>query len=221
MYGVPTETQRGTVTTREEVARAALELADRDGIDALSMRRLAEALGVGTMTLYGYFRSKSELLNGVVDAAVDDREELPTRGPWRECLREVVLTARRSMLRHPSLVEIRMRQPVLRPEALRFAETTMTILTGAGMERAEAARSFRLLFTFVFGYAALSPEGAEEEAARSARAALASLPPADYPALTTAVDEAAAAMGGEETFAFGLELILDGIAARIGRPPAA
>ena len=221
MYGVPTETQRGTVTTREEVARAALELADRDGIDALSMRRLAEVLGVGTMTLYGYFRSKSELLNGVVDAAVDDREELPTLGPWRECLREVVLTARRSMLRHPSLVEIRMRQPVLRPEALRFAETTMTILTGAGMERAEAARSFRLLFTFVFGYAALSPAGAEEEAASSARAALASLPPADYPALTTAVDEAAAAMGGEETFTFGLDLILDGIAARIGRPAAA
>ena len=125
------------------------------------------------------------------------------------------------MLRHPSLVEIRMRQPVLRPEALRFAETTMTILTGAGMERAEAARSFRLLFTFVFGYAALSPAGAEEEAARSARAALSSLPPADYPALTTAVDEAAAAMGGEETFAFGLELILDGIAARIGGPAAA
>jgi len=220
VYGVPTETQRGTVTTREEVARAALELADRDGIDALSMRRLADTLGVGTMTLYGYFRSKSELLGGVVDAAVDDREDLPTQGPWRGCLRDVVLTARRSMLRHPSLVETRMRQPVLRPEALRFAEATMTILTGAGMDREAAARTFRLLFTFLFGYAALSPAGDVEQAGRSARAALSALPPDDYPALASAVDEAAGAMGGEETFAFGLELILDGVAARLDHSTA-
>lgn len=208
-------TQPRTVTTREDVARAALELADREGVDALSMRRLAGVLGVGTMTLYGYFASKRELLDAVVDAAVDTVEGLHTDGPWRDALRHVTLTARANMLSHPALVEIRIRQPVLRPEALRFAETIMTILTGAGMRRDDAARAFRLLFTFVIGYAALSPAGAEEPARRAARSALAALPPERYPALAAAVDEAAAAMGGEETFTFGLELILDGIEARL------
>jgi AcrR family transcriptional regulator len=208
-------TQPRTVTTREDVARAALELADREGIDALSMRRLAGAVGVGTMTLYGYFANKSELLDGVVDMAVDDAGELHAGGPWRDSLRHAVVTARDNMVRHPALVEIRIRQPVLRPEALRFAETLMAILTGAGMPRAEAARTFRLLFTFVLGYAALSPSGGEEPARRAARSALAALPPERYPALAASVDEAAAAMGGEETFSFGLELILDGIEARL------
>ena len=208
-------TQPRTVTTREDVARAALELADAEGVDALSMRRLAATVGVGTMTLYGYFRNKGELLDALVDAAVEDAEELRTDGPWRDRLRDAVMTGRRSMLRHPALVELRFRRPVLRPEALRFAETIMVILTGAGLPRDEAARGFRLLFTFLFGYAALSPAGAEETAGRSARSALAALPPERYPALTAAVEEAAAAMGGEETFAFGLDLILDGLAARL------
>lgn len=208
-------TQPRTVTTREEVARAALELADAEGVDALSMRRLAGVLGVGTMTLYGYFRNKDELLDALVDVAVDEVEELPTAGTWRDALHDTVMTARRNLLSHPALVELRFRRPVLRPEALRFAEAIMAILTGAGVPRDEAARSFRLLFTFLFGYAALSPAGAEEEAARSARSALVALPPERYPALTTSVEEAAAAMGGEETFAFGLDLILDGIAARL------
>ena len=167
------------------------------------------------MTLYGYFRNKSELLDGLVDVAVDDVEDLPIDGPWRESLRNAVMTAKHNVLSHPALVELRFRRPVLRPEALRFAEAIMTILTGAGMPRDEAARTFRLLFTFLFGYAALSPAGAEGEGARSARAALVALPPERYPALTAAVEEAAAAMGGEETFAFGLDLILDGIAARL------
>ena len=208
-------TQPRTVTTREDVARAALELADTEGVDALSMRRLAGALGVGTMTLYGYFRNKTDLLDGLVDVAMDEAEDLRTDGPWRDSLRDTVITARRNILRHPALVELRFRRPVLRPEALRFAEAIMVILTGAGMPRDEAARAFRLIFTFLFGYAALSPAGAEEPARQAARSALAALPPERYPALTVAVDEAAAAMGGEETFAFCLDLILDGIEARL------
>ena len=208
-------TQPRTVTTREDVARAALELADAEGLEALSMRRLAGELGVGTMTLYGYFRNKGELLDGIVDAAVEDAEDLRSDGHWRDSLRAAALTARGNMLRHPALVELRFRRPVLRPEALRFAETIMAILTEAGMPRDEAARAFRLLFTFLFGYAALSPVGGEDAAARSARSALAALPPDRYPALTAAVEEAAAAMAGEETFVFGLDLILDGIAARL------
>ena len=200
---------------REEIAAAALEIADAEGLDALSMRTLAERLGVGTMTLYGYFRSKDELLDALVDAVVTERRPFPEEGDWRERLRAVVMIARASLLRHPSLVELRVRRPVLRPEALRFSETVLGILREAGLPAREAAQAFRLLFTYTFGYAALSPAGATEESREAARAALAVLPAGEYPAIAESLEEASDAMGGEEAFEYGLERILDGLEARI------
>src|SRR4051794_40415224 len=144
--------QVATVTlTRERVAEAALELVDRAGLEGLSMRRLADALGVGTMTLYGYFRNKRELLDAVVDTAVSDPPAPAAAGDWRAQLRALLLAARRNLLRHPALVEIRVRQPVLQPEALRFAESALRILREAGLERREAALAFRLVFSYLFG----------------------------------------------------------------------
>jgi AcrR family transcriptional regulator len=201
--------------TRERVAEAALELVDRDGLDGLSMRRLADALGVGTMTLYGYFRSKRELLDAVVDAAVSDRPLPRPGGPWREQLRELLLAARRNLVRHPGLVEIRVRQPVLQPEALRFSEAGLRILRGAGFDTREATLSFRLVFSYIFGFAAFSPAEAVEEDRAAAAAAIRALPPDEYPELAAASGEAAAAMGGEEAFEYGLDRILDGLEARL------
>lgn len=203
--------------SRAAVARAALELLDRDGLDALSMRRLADELGVGTMTLYGYFRNKGELLDAVVDSAVSDADAPALRGGWKEQLRSHVLNARRSLQRHPSLVELRVRRPVLRPEALRFSETALGILRGAGFDVREGTAAFRLLFTYTFGFAALSPAGSTEDDRRAAQAALVALPPEEYPALTEAREEATRAMGGDEVFEYGLDRILDGLEARLVR----
>jgi AcrR family transcriptional regulator len=201
--------------SREQVARAALELLDRHGLEALSMRRLADQLNVGTMTLYGYFGSKDDLLDAVIDAAVADRERVNLEGPWQDQLRRLMQATRRGLGRHPSLVKVRAERPVLRPEALRFAESGLTILRGAGLSKSEAARAFRLLFTYVFGYVSFSPQHAAEEAGRESRAATAALPPDEYPTLTDSADELADAMAGDATFDFGLDLIIDGIAARL------
>jgi AcrR family transcriptional regulator len=195
----------------EQVAAAALELLDRDGLEALSMRRLAEQLGVGTMTLYGYFRSKDELLDAVVDAAVAEREPFAFEGTWQEQIRRLMQGSRRSLGRHPGLVKVRADRPVLRPEALRFAETGMTILRRAGLSRGDAARSFRLLFTYVFGYVSFSPDEAAEQSRRDSLAATAALPPDEYPTLRDAGAELAGAMAGQETFDFGLDRIIDGL----------
>src|SRR6059036_795279 len=89
--------------TRDQVAAAALELLDREGLEALSMRRLAEELGVGTMTLYGYFRSKNELLDAVVDAAVAERGPFRFEGTWQEQIRRLMHGSRRRLGRHPGL----------------------------------------------------------------------------------------------------------------------
>jgi AcrR family transcriptional regulator len=201
--------------TPTQVAETALEIADRDGIDALSMRRVAEVLGVGTMTLYGYFRDKAELLDAVVDAAVAGPKPIAEEGPWRERLRELMLSSHQRLDEHPGLVQIRLRRPVLRPDALRFAETGLGILIEAGFTPAEGARAFRLLFTYLFGFAGLSPARSTVEARSQAADAIAALPPAAYPNLTSSAAEVSHAMAGEEQFAYGLERILDGLEARL------
>jgi AcrR family transcriptional regulator len=207
--------------SREQVARAALELLDRHGLEALSMRRLADQLGVGTMTLYGYFQGKDDLIDAVIDAAVANREPVSLEGPWQDQLRRLMQATRRGLGKHPALVKLRGEKPVLRPEALRFAESGLTILRGAGLDKTEAARAFRLLFTYVFGYVSFSPDHAAEEAKRESKAATARLPRDEYPTLTDTADQLADAMAGEATFDFGLDLIIDGIAARAHPPQRA
>lgn len=205
--------RRGRLS-REAIARSALDIVDRDGLDGLTMQRVASKLRVGTMTLYGYFRSKDELLDAVIDVAVENPESLSGEGSWRDQLRELIHVAHRLLNRHPALVQIRFRQPVLRPDALRFGEAIMGILGQAGFDDAEAAQAFRLLFTYTLGFAGLSPEQAAEGARRQAAAAIGALSPAEYPNLTRAATAASTAMAGKEQFEYGLERILDGLEAR-------
>lgn len=201
--------------SREQIAKAALGLIDADGLEALTMQRLADTLGIGTMTLYGYFRSKDDLLDAAVDAAAEPQGKLSRQGPWRDQLHELVYINYRALVRHPALVQIRLRQPILRPKGLRFAETVLEILDGAGFETAQAVRAFRLIFTYMFGFAALSPERTVAEQRREAAAAFALLPPEKYPHLTAATNEVSAAMAGEEQFEYGLQRLLDGIEATL------
>jgi AcrR family transcriptional regulator len=201
--------------SRERVARAALELLDAHGVEALSMRRLAGELGVGTMTLYHYFPSKRDLLDAVVDVAFGGQEPPQVEGSWREQLRQLSLAGREALSRHPSLAQIRAAEPILRPDALLFSETGLRALEDAGFGREEAVKAFRLLFTYTFGFALLSPRAAESETREATRAALASLPSEYYPRLSAAVDEAAEAMAGDVVFEYGLERILDGFEARL------
>jgi AcrR family transcriptional regulator len=208
-------TQTRSRLTAEQVADAALDLLDREGLDALSMRRLAGELGVGTMTLYGYFRSKDELLDAVVDAAVAEREPFSFEGSWQQQIRRLMQSSRRNLSRHPGLVKVRAERPVLRPEALRFAETGVRILRRAGFPAADAARAFRLLFTYVFGYVSFSPDESAADARRDARAAMAALPPDEYPTISATSEELADAMAGHETFDFGLDRIVDGLEAHL------
>jgi hypothetical protein len=91
----------------------------------------------------------------------------------------------------------------------------MGILHEAGFDSREAAQVFRLLFTYIFGFAGLSPDQTAAAARRQAQVAIAVLPPEDYPNLTAAAAEASMAMAGEEQFEYGLERILDGLQARL------
>ena len=203
--------------SRDAVALAALELVDREGLDALSMRRLAGELGTGTMTLYGYFRNKEELLGGVVDAAFAEFElPAPAAEPLAG-LRELIVAAHDVLSRHPALVEIRGTGPIVRPRGFRITDHAMSLLADAGFEPAEAARAFRLLFDYVFGYATVNRRPPSPELRREALASIVALPPEEFPTLTAAAGAMADAVADGEQFEYGLDRILAGIAAQLAR----
>lgn len=203
--------------SRDRIAHAALELADREGLEALSMRHLAAHLGIGTMTLYGYFRTKEELLDAAVDVAAGEAPVTLGTGTWKEQLRELMQSVLEHLRRHPSGVRIRLTRPMLSPRALQVTEAALTVLTGAGFDSAEAARGYRALFTYTFGFASFNSPEDPEEASRQVRSALLALPRDDYPTLTNAAAEAAATVGGDAQFEFGLDRLLDGLEVQLNR----
>ena len=200
---------------RDEIARAALAMLDEEGIDALSMRRLAERLGVGTMTLYGYFRGKQELLDAAVGAAAADFTFTPPQeGGLRDRLRAHQRAVREVLARHPSLPQLRARQALVQPAAFRMSDPAMQMLLDAGFPPDEAARAFRVLFVYVLGSMLFGPRELTADEQRSIKAGLLLLPEDEFPAITAAADALPASMGGDVQFDYGLEVILDGIEAR-------
>ena len=204
-------TQRPELT-REAIALAALELADAEGPAAITMRRLAGHVGVPTMTLYGYFRTKDELLDAMADAAVADARIDVTGETWREQLISLMDGIRGALERHPSGVLIRESGPVLGPAALQVSDRAVSILIDAGFSHRDAAFAYRSLFLFAFGHAAFNVAVDDDVQRRRLRGALASLPADEYPALSTDIDDFADASIGDAAFRFGLERLLDGIA---------
>lgn len=205
---------RAAPLSPERIARAALDLADREGLDRLSMRRLARELGVTPMALYVHFRDKDELIDAVVDLAAREMNLPSEHGPWKRQLRLLMVEIRRGVERHPAAARVRRSRPLMSPGVLRGPELGLRILARAGFTPGEAASAWRALFTYTLGFASFSPEAMTPDARRYARSALAALPEDEFPTLTAAAPEAIAAMGGDEEFEFGLGALLDGLSRR-------
>ena len=197
--------------SRDRVAQAALEFVDREGVDAFSMRRLAESLDAGTMTLYGHYSNKRELLDAVIDVAVSEWDLPALTGTWREQTAQLIGFTREVFARHPAVVDIWSRQPVLGTGGLVWVEAGLAILDEAGFDPDEAAVAFRLLITYTYGFALFSGSRSDPQSREGTRRALESLPGERFPHLLKAAAPFAAAMGSEEAFAYGLERLLDGL----------
>jgi len=198
-----------------------MELLDREGLDAFSMRRLAQELDVGTMTVYGYFRGKDELLDGIVDegSQVILRliAEAEPQGSWRERMRQLMLGIRRSHIEHPAIVELRYKRPLLSPGALDVTEAGVRILRDAGLDDRTATTMYRMLFVYTFGYSAFGPGAGSAGERDQALAALRTLPPDRYPVLAGAAEEAADSMADRSLYELGLDAMLDGLEDRLDR----
>src|SRR5678815_2723168 len=104
-----------TPLSTERVLRAAVDLADRGGIDSLSMRKLAQELGVEAMSLYNHVQNKGDILDGIVEVVVGEIELSPTDGDWKTSMRQQALAARTVLLRHPWAPRVIESRTTMRP----------------------------------------------------------------------------------------------------------
>lgn len=206
--------------SRERIVRAAIRLADADGLDAVSLRKVATALDVRPMRLYGYIASKEELLDLMVDAA--HAEIRPVGDGWREVLRSLAEATRHAAHEHEWLADLLGGRPQLGPHALASGETVVAALGDVDVDAVMPVVA--AVNAYVIG--AVRREIAERRAERATgmdeKDWQASLGPylertfatGRFPALATVVRDAVH-LDADQTFRIGLDCLLDGIAARI------
>lgn len=200
--------------------RAAIRLADADGLEAVSLRKVAAALDVGPMRLYGYIATKDELLDLMIDAVY--AEIRPTGNSRREVLRSVAETTRQAVHQHEWLADLLGRRPQLGPNALARGEAVIAALDGVDVDIVMPVVT--AVDAYVIG--AVRREIAERRAERATgmdeRQWQAAYGPylerafatGRYPALATVIRDAAH-LDADQTFQTGLDFLLDGIEARI------
>ncbi|MFD4918640.1 TetR/AcrR family transcriptional regulator [Streptomyces virginiae] len=209
--------------TRQALAQAALRVLEREGVNGLSMRKVAAELGVKAASLYWHVRNKEELLDLLTDELMADAEAPPREGDWREQLREYCVRYRRHLLGKRDAAKVVAGRLAPGPHLLRLMEDQLGRLREAGFSDADAAMISYLLGAFVQGFVLQEqgPVSASEamgasrrEAATAAGEQLRRLPQDSFPSLVALADDLTDP-SMEDRFAFGLERLLDGLSTRL------
>jgi TetR/AcrR family tetracycline transcriptional repressor len=207
------------VIDRGALVGAALVLLDEAGLEGLSMRRLADRLGVKAASLYWHVRNKEELLGLVADEICAGVREPETGLPWREKLEKLVRENRRVLVRHRDAARVLADTVPNGPNRLRLAEIMLGTLREAGFSRRDAVRAAFLLTDYAtcfvaeesrFTRAAEERSSSEEEELARARRYFESLPRETYP-LAVELAGYLTDRDSEGRFAFGLRVLLDGL----------
>lgn len=202
--------------SKQRVVAEAVRLADLEGVDGLSMRRLATALGAGAMSLYHYVANKDELLDAMVDVVFGEIELPSTEIDWQSTMRRQALSAREVLARHPWATPLMESRTTPGPANLRHREAFTACLRRAGFSVVMATHANWLLNSYVYGHALqeanLPFDTADELAEMTADVYLPQLPPEQFPYL----NESAAALVASDydpadEFLFGLDLILSAL----------
>ena len=178
--------------TRELLIRTALAIVDRDGLEALSMRKLGAELGVDPMTAYRHLPNKEALLDGVMEAVVDEIDlEVDTTLPWEDQLRQLIHADMDAMLAHPNVLPVLARRPLTTPGSLRLVERAFQIMAGAGIPLREAALATNSVGMITTGIALASHESKTQTPDRTAedlQAMFASLPRDEFPLIVETIE---------------------------------
>jgi AcrR family transcriptional regulator len=208
-----------TPLTRERVLREAIELADTDGVDALSMRRLGQALGVEAMSLYHHVASKADLLNGILDL-VTEEIELPKDGAaWKPALRSTAISAHRVFLKHPWAANLTLSAGT-GAGRYRYMEAILRSLREGGFSAEMTHHAYHALESHIVGFT-LWVVGISASLATIGEEQLESIVKefeSTYPYLAEhAAEHGRERRPGDRTeFEFGLDLILDGLEGMLG-----
>ena len=210
-------TERRTPLSRERVLRAAVGLADRGGIEALSMRKLGQELGVDAMALYRHVQGKDDLLDGMIEVIVGEIHGPDLGEDWKSGLRERVMAARQVMLRHPWAPRVLEERGTAGPASLAHIDAVLATLLGGGFPMDTAHHALHVLSSRIFGFHQdLFDDSGQARPDPEAAAMIVRTLAVSYPHLAELAGSVShdGGLGGcddDVEFAFGLDLILDGL----------
>jgi AcrR family transcriptional regulator len=206
-----------TPLTKARVLEAAVDLADSGGIESLSMRKLGDRLGVEGMALYRHVQNKDAILDGIVDAVISEVDVRAPDDDWKAALRQLSIAARVVMVRHPWAPAVIVARPEVGPATLRHIDRVLAILESAGFPIDLAHHALHVFGSRVFGFTQ-DPfnDTADVRSDPATAAAIAEALAATYPsvgrlALAASHDGSLGGCDDDFEFAFGLDLILDGL----------
>ena len=202
--------------SRERVLRGAVAIADAAGIGSLTMRSLAQELGVKPMALYYHVANKDEILDGIVDLVFSEIELPSADGDWRSEIVRRANSARRVLRRHPWAIGLMESRKTPGPATLQHHDATIGTLRAAGFSVEMTAHAYALLDSYVYGFAvqeAALPFDGKDNVADVAEPIMQQFPVGEYPHLVEMATEHILQPGydfGNE-FEFGLNVILDAL----------
>ena len=208
-------TSKGSARTplsRDRILRAAVALADREGIDALTMRKLGEELGVEAMSLYNHVANKDDILDGIVDLVVTE-VDVPGEGTdWKTAMRTRAISAHEVLLTHPWAATLITSRFNIGPGMTRYIDSTLGRLREGGFSIEGALDAWNAIDSHVYGFTLqeLGLPFEVDDASQVSADVLAQLPADEFPHLAEVITEIMTS-GREEDFEFGLGLILDGL----------
>lgn len=218
MRELPTElSERRPRLSRERVLQGAMDVADSGGIEALTIRSLAERLGVKPMSVYYYVANKDEILDGIIDLVFAEIDLPAVGGDWRTELRRRAGSARRALRAHPWAIGLMESRTSPGPATLRHHDAVIATLRSAGFSRELTAHAYALLDSYTYGFALQEiglPFEGSDTVADVAEPIMKSFSTGEYPHLAEMATDHYLRPGydfGDE-FDWGLTLILDALA---------
>ncbi len=212
------DAQQRVPLSRERILHTAIALADRAGVEAASMRKIAQELGVVPMALYKHLANKDELLNGMVDVVVDEIDPPAADLHWKTAIRERILSARRAFLRHPWASRVIESRSEPTPTLLAYMDSMIRLFRAGGFSIDLTHHALHAMGSRLMGFTQeLFDDSAEvdPEAEAQMDAATADSYPSIYEIYLAVSHDDASVVGGrcddQFEFEFALDLLLDGL----------
>jgi AcrR family transcriptional regulator len=207
--------RRAPLTTARVLA-AALKLADAGGLEALSMRKLGQALGVEAMAVYYHFANKERVLDGIVDLVFGEIDLPAVGADWKTAMRQRAVSVRDALLRHRWAIGLMESRTNPGPANLRHHDAVIGCLRAAGFDMAATATAYSLLDSYIYGFAMTKmnlPFEDTSDIVEMSETMLAPFPPGEYQNLADFITEHAMKPGYDfaNEFEVGLDVILDGL----------